>query len=63
MNCQRCLREAKAQYRAYSDVISVEVCSACAAEAWGLGLSIAALEGAQQSKAGRSAYLVNDSAR
>ena len=63
MNCQRCLREVKAQYRIYSDVISVDVCSAYASEAWRLGLTIATLEGAQQSKAGRSAYLVNDPAR
>lgn len=45
------MREVKAQYRAYSDVISVDVCSACASEAWTIGLSIAALEGAQQSNA------------
>ena len=44
MNCQRCLRAVKAVYRAYSDVIDLRVCAACASEAWWMGLSIEILD-------------------
>jgi len=40
MNCQRCMRVERAVYRAYSDIIDLKVCSACASEAWWLGLSV-----------------------
>ena len=40
MNCERCLRGEEAQYRAYSDIIDMKVCGACAAEGRRLGLSI-----------------------
>ena len=44
MNCQRCLRAERAMYRAYSDIIDLQVCAACASEAWWLGLSIEVLD-------------------
>jgi hypothetical protein len=44
MNCQRCLRAEKAEYRAYSDIIDLKVCAACASEAWWLGLGIEVLD-------------------
>jgi hypothetical protein len=44
MNCHRCTKQEKAVYRAFSDVIDMKVCVACASEAWGLGLTIEALD-------------------
>jgi hypothetical protein len=43
MKCQRCMENERAAYRASSDVMAMNVCAACAAEAWGLGLTIEAL--------------------
>jgi hypothetical protein len=43
MNCQRCMKNERAAYRASSDVMAMNVCGACAAEAWGLRLTIEAL--------------------
>jgi hypothetical protein len=40
MNCQRCMKNEKAAYRAFSDIIDMNVCAACASEAWSLGLTI-----------------------
>ncbi|HTN72768.1 MAG TPA: hypothetical protein VMO00_16925 [Methylomirabilota bacterium] len=39
MKCQRCIRTEEATHRVYSDVIEMNVCLACAAEAWSLGLT------------------------
>jgi hypothetical protein len=44
MNCQRCLRAEEARYRAYSDIIDMKVCAACAADGRKLGLSIEVLD-------------------
>jgi hypothetical protein len=43
MNCQRCMKNERAAYRASSNVMAMNVCAACAAEAWRLGLTIEAL--------------------
>jgi hypothetical protein len=40
MKCQRCLQDQEAKYRVYSDVLDLEVCSSCAAEAQSLRLAI-----------------------
>ena len=40
MNCQRYMKNEKAAYRAFSDIIDMNVCAACASEAWSLGLTI-----------------------
>jgi hypothetical protein len=50
MNCQRCLKGEKSVYRASSDVMDVNVCAACASEAWWLGLIIEVLDHEQQRK-------------
>ena len=44
MNCQRCMRAERAVYRAYSDIIDLQVCAVCASDAWWLGLSIEVLD-------------------
>ena len=44
MNCERCLRAERAVYRSYSDIIDLNVCAACASEAWWLGLGIEVLD-------------------
>ena len=44
MNCQRCMRAERAVFRAYSDIIDLKVCAACASEAWLLGLGIEVLD-------------------
>jgi hypothetical protein len=44
MNCERCLRAEEARYRAYSDIIDMKVCGACAADGWQLGLTIEVLD-------------------
>jgi len=44
MNCERCERAEEAQYRAYSDIIDMKVCPACAADGWQLGITIEALD-------------------
>ena len=38
--CQRCLTGKEATYRAFSDIIDMAVCAACAAEARGLGITV-----------------------
>ena len=38
------MRAERAAYRAYSDIIDLKVCAACASEAWWLGLGIEALD-------------------
>jgi len=50
MNCQRCSRAGKAVYRAYSEIADVNVCAACASEAWWSGLSIQVLDRKHQGK-------------
>jgi hypothetical protein len=44
MNCERCLRAEEARYRAYSDIIDMKVCGACAADGRRLGLAIEVLD-------------------
>jgi len=44
MNCERCLRAERAEYRVYSDIVDLKVCAACASEAWWLGLSVEVLD-------------------
>jgi hypothetical protein len=39
MKCQRCLRD-EAIYRVYTDAIDMEVCFACAEEAYRLGIAV-----------------------
>lgn len=39
MYCERC-GQRKASYRAYSDILNIEVCDACAAEARRLGIAV-----------------------
>jgi hypothetical protein len=38
------LKAEKAIYRAYSDIIDLRVCAACASEAWWLGLRVEMLD-------------------
>lgn len=45
MNCQRCRKNAHAVYRAHGNVVDLQVCPACAAEAWESGLTIEVLGG------------------
>ena len=42
MNCKRCL-SVEAQYRVYTDLISVKVCTSCAIKALELGIVVEAL--------------------
>lgn len=44
MKCERCVRAEDALYRAYSDILDMKVCGACAAEASQLGLAIESLD-------------------
>jgi hypothetical protein len=54
----------KPEYRAYSDIIDLRVCAACAAEAWELGLSIEWLsDKAQENIVGKVAWLRSASRR
>ena len=39
MYCERC-GQRQALYRAYSDILNIEVCDACAAEARKLGIAV-----------------------
>jgi hypothetical protein len=50
MNCQRCMKNERAAYRASSDVMTMNVCPACAAEAWELGLTIEVMTEARPTK-------------
>lgn len=43
MKCQRCLKDAEATCRVYTDVIDMKVCSVCADEARRLGIAVEAL--------------------
>jgi hypothetical protein len=43
MKCERCVRAEEARYRAYSDIIDMKVCGACAVEGQQLGLGIEVL--------------------
>lgn len=43
MKCERCLNGKEAQYRAYTDILEVNVCTSCAVEARRLGISLAVL--------------------
>src|SRR5438309_717440 len=43
MKCRRCLKDAEATCRVYTDVIDMKVCSACADEARRLGIAVEAL--------------------
>jgi hypothetical protein len=64
MNCERCMRAERAEYRAYSDIIDLRVCANCAAEAWELGLSIESLDHEPQlNVAGKLASLPRASRR
>jgi hypothetical protein len=40
MKCQRCIEGKEVRYRVYSDVIDMQVCPSCAAEAQSLRLTI-----------------------
>jgi hypothetical protein len=44
MKCERCPEAEEARYRAYSDIIDMKVCAACAADGRRLGLSIEVLD-------------------
>jgi hypothetical protein len=44
MKCERCPSGEEARYRAYSDIIDMKVCAACAADGRRLGLSIEVLD-------------------
>ena len=44
MKCQRCLSGKEARYRAYTDVLEIDVCRTCAVEARRLGISLAWIE-------------------
>ena len=44
MNCQRCMSNEEASYRVFSDVLEMNVCSACAVEALRLRLTVERLE-------------------
>jgi hypothetical protein len=44
MKCERCPKAEEARYRAYSDIIDMKVCAACAADGRRLGLSIEVLD-------------------
>ena len=44
MKCQRCLSGKEARYRAYTDVMEIDVCRTCAVEARRLGISLAWIE-------------------
>lgn len=41
--CQRCLTENEARYRAYTDMMEIDICTQCAEEARRLGISLASL--------------------
>jgi len=41
--CQRCLMGKEARYRAYTDVMEIDICRSCAAEARRLGIPLASL--------------------
>jgi hypothetical protein len=43
MECQRCLTGKEARYRDYTDVMEIDICPSCAAEAGRLGISLAEL--------------------
>ena len=43
VECQRCLTGKDARYRAYTDVMEIDICRSCAAEARRLGISLASL--------------------
>jgi hypothetical protein len=43
MKCQRCLTDREAQYRAYTDLMELNICASCAEEAHRLGISLAVL--------------------
>jgi len=64
MNCQRCMGAEEAEYRAYSDIVDLNVCANCAAEAWELGFSIESLNHEpEQNVAGKVASLPGASRR
>jgi len=44
------MKNERAAYRASSDVMGMNVCASCAAEAWGLGLTIEILREGRASK-------------
>lgn len=43
MKCERCLSGKEAQYRAYTDIMELNICATCAVEARRLGISLAVL--------------------
>ncbi len=45
MKCRRCLSGKEARYRAYTDVMEIDICRSCAVEARRLGISLAWIEG------------------
>jgi hypothetical protein len=49
MKCERCPKAEEARYRAYSDIIDMKVCAACAADGRRLGLSIEVLDAVRSS--------------
>jgi hypothetical protein len=44
MKCERCPSGEEARYRAYSDIIDMKVCAACAADGRRLGVTIEILD-------------------
>jgi hypothetical protein len=44
MKCERCPSGEEARYRAYSDIIDMKVCAACAADGRRLGVTIEVLD-------------------
>jgi hypothetical protein len=45
MKCQRCLSGKEARYRAYTDVMEIDICRTWVAEAQHLGISLASIVG------------------
>lgn len=41
--CQRCITGKEARFRAYTDIMEIDICHSCAAEARRLGISVASL--------------------
>lgn len=53
MKCQRCFKVQDIQYRVYTEVIDLKVCSSCAEEARELGIAVEALDCGEGKKIGR----------
>jgi hypothetical protein len=58
MECERCFTGDEARYRAYTDIIDIKVCSACADKARNIGIAVEVLGGeGKPNSAGNNAAL------